>query len=392
MFEEYEDFIAFAEEAISMADGETEKALKEGIYENIDFLKNISNKFLKTIENTWIKIQLIDINAKNIYKIKSALKKNSISQELTEALEFQKALKIKDEEFKVFSQAIFLYQAAVNAVLGQSVELIYVYQDENGQPEVWHVKEDGNSSIVSQTLASKGRGLVGKYKSLSAMDAHKTQLKASAGTEKQGFDTLKETYVEVHKRADISKEKTKRLYIMWLTNKWHVMQVSAKGDINEAYAAFFLNMIYRENFIFPDSAHNIGQEYHVEYFMTDEQYGIKAVDSVSGLLQGDISIQLSNGLSLEFAAKSKDASALGFSQVINLATAIVTGDNGITKEEITMEWLRSYKEGLTFTSFKNRNKKIQGRNKEKRMSDLMRTTANRELKDLVASRINTISI
>ena len=107
------------------------------------------------------------------------------------------------------------------------------------------------------------------------------------------------------------------------------MKVSAMGDVNEAYAAFYLNMLYRENFVFLDK----GREYNVETFMTDENYGVGAVDPISGLLQGDTSIQLENGLKLEFAIKSDNASALSFEQVIRLANAIV--DSGT--EEITME-------------------------------------------------------
>lgn len=367
----YEDFFAIAEEALDIGDVEALESLKETMYGNVEFLKTISASFLTATRDTWAKIKNLNEASKRAYKIKKSLGDQAPSAELENALLDMRNLKIENWEFDLFSQAIFKYQASVNLVLGQSVQLIYVYRDENGNPEIWNVSENGN--IVTQTMASKGRGLVAKYKNLSSMNTHKEQLKAQIDeNDSKGFNTLKNTYLDVVQRGEKSREILKKgfLMIMWLTDRWHVMKVSAMGDVNEAYAAFYLNMLYRENFIFLDK----GREYNVETFMTDENYGVGAVDPISGLLQGDTSIQLENGLKLEFAVKSDNASALSFEQVIRLANAIV--DSGT--EEITMEWLQSYKHDLTLTKS---GAEIKGRNRQQNFSKCMENTANQLLLD-----------
>ena len=378
MADDYKEFIDLANEALEVADEETLESLKEQMYGNIEYLKAISSSFLASVQDTWAKILSLNEAAKEENNIKKSLSKDSKDNpELEEALQKVRNLKINEKEFNHFTQAVFRYQAAVNAVLGQSVKLIYVYRDEDGNPEIWEIDEKGE--LVVSSMASKGRGLIAKYKTLNALDQHKKQLKNQFNNaeKEQSFETLKDTYKETTKRGDISREVLNKgfLLILWLTDRWHAMKVSAMGDINEAYAAFYLNLIYREDFYFPDS----GKEFNVEKFMIDPYYGVGAVDPISGLLQGDVSIKLNNGMSLEFAIKSNNASALSFRQVIDLANAI---DKERNTDVITMEWLKAYKLDLTYTHDREGNRKslIKGRNREVNLAKRIKGTTDKEIK------------
>jgi hypothetical protein len=103
------------------------------------------------------------------------------------------------------------------------------------------------------------------------------------------------------------------------------MRVSGgEGDINEAYVSFA--MLNNEIPTFQEE-----MEENVEDYMTDTTSGVGVVDNVSGLLQGDVSV---NGI--EYAVKSAGASTLGLKQVIELATTIKNKSGRYTEEELRM--------------------------------------------------------
>jgi hypothetical protein len=91
--------------------------------------------------------------------------------------------------------------------------------------------------------------------------------------------------------------------------KWETMRVSSEGDINEAYANFYLNKKY---FYFKKMI-----ERDINTYMLDKNYGVIAVDNISGLLQGDVNVD-----NIAYAIKSRGASMFGDVDIIVTATTL----------------------------------------------------------------------
>ena len=73
----------------------------------------------------------------------------------------------------------------------------------------------------------------------------------------------------------------------------------------------------------------------INTFLLHDEYGVAAVDSISGFLEGDVTIG-----NIEYAIKSKGATSLSPNQVVDLAKAIAAMSS---PEELTMKYLTDLK-------------------------------------------------
>ena len=110
------------------------------------------------------------------------------------------------------------------------------------------------------------------------------------------------------------------------------MNISAEGDIHEAYSAFIILNKATPNFKSSKIEDLVYQFLIGDGLVT----GVKAVDSASGMLQGDVSKN-----NIEYAIKSLDASILSLQQIDKLAQEIVK-----SKGEFDINKLRAKKEEL----------------------------------------------
>lgn len=287
---------------------ELKKRAKEyfELYEKIDNqLKNIKEKLqqeeaaLKAVKNG-------SIQASQVYK-------NSIQKRRALQSDYRKEIVSKSLQFQNF----------LNELLNQIVELIYVYEDEQGNPSLTTIKSDDLPNILhyenSHGLAS------GRFREkYNDFVLHLEKLKDVEISDDFNLDFFNYTYKEVIWRYNYSKSQL----VLWLLNpgdpnsrRWGKAKVVAQGDIKEAYASVILdrsiNSVKTFNADFLDT--------NVQSFMEE----VEKVDSESGLLKGDVVVG-----NVHYAIKGSDASTLGIKQIYTLAQEIVKKDNYTTKDLI----------------------------------------------------------
>lgn len=223
------------------------------------------------------------------------------------------------------------FQHKLNLFLGQQIKTIYVYRGKKG--EVVLAEIDSNQVVQEDAVRHTMR-----YTNKSAiMQAVDTSRKKTTTAEINESHNLKLTYRETIYRANQFKKKIslanrnhdkgeqlkRQIIIMWKSGgDWQRMTVSSMGDINEAYAAFYLNKAFQ--LFQQDIESNVGT------FMTHPNYGVGAVDNISGLLQGDVNIGQT-----AYAIKSAGATVLGDVDLLNVAAALAsTSPDNITQEMV----------------------------------------------------------
>lgn len=220
------------------------------------------------------------------------------------------------ECYRFLMEKIFLLQNEVNAFLGQTVQMVYVYKGAGGVVELWKVDNSVEDLTIGKASSKKGGDPRGRYmlskKRLQQLGA--TQISAA-----EGYDptSLRATYAEILRRKQNAREKnaggsyTGVFYILWNEGSgWHGVRVSSEGVLAESYAGFFLDSI-----VFDD-----GVETNVKTFMTDSTHGAIMVDNKSGFLEGDVS---TNDGQMQYGIKTRGASALGYARIVQEAQNIV---------------------------------------------------------------------
>lgn len=260
-----------------------------------------------------------------IERLKRSLSQNNQEYNIIEAIQEVKDSILEEKEYEIYSQAKFLFQKQLNDFLGQKIITKYVYSNAK-TGEVTLV--DVDSTAMLQFDGTKMR-----YSNTKYMQKQKNKHKINRNLELRAKN-LKNTYFEVLKRGRDSKRRISKylnkkteLLIVWRTDRWHAMTVPSEGDINEAYAYFYLNKLF--NYF------SSNLEYNINNYMLK---GVKEVDNVSGLLQGDV---LANGI--EYSIKSRGASAFGDLDIISVAIMIVN----MHPNEITVDTLKNIKYELS---------------------------------------------
>lgn len=196
--------------------------------------------------------------------------------------------------------AFFDFQNLFNEFFKQRIQMIYVVEGANGR-ELVLVDND-----MSDIVRNQWGGLSYQV----------NQIERVLRWSKDEYDpsSLDNTANEVFRRWDIAMErhsKTSWLPILWKFGKtWSGAFVNNKGSLNEAYANFYINQFYFK----------FGMEKNVSIYVTDQQYGVAAVDNTGGFVIGDVTYTNNNNTSeyqntIQFAIKGKNAGPMGMAAV-----------------------------------------------------------------------------
>lgn len=227
-----------------------------------------------------------------------------------------RALMTRKDYYRQMVEASLRFQRELNELLGQVVQLVYVYQDDKGNPTMYTLKEQDLMKVLSYERNKKA--IKGRFRET---DLFKTYLKNKTKydiADNFNLDYFNWTYKEVIWRFNYGK-KTHTSLILWLNNpslskipkvKWLKAKVDKSGDIKQAYASVLLDRSINSVKLF--NSQKLDDNVHM--YMEE----LAKVDSESGLLKGDVEIG-----QIEYAIKGFDAQTLGMNQIIKLAEQIV---------------------------------------------------------------------
>lgn len=300
------------------------KEIDNILNQDIFSLKKDAAIFLQTIIEVQDKIKKLESMMWNQKKMRDIIRKELgvsgrwISEYETEQYKINReeiTNMLKSQEVEKLYQAAFDFHKKIIQALGKEIQTIIILQDKEGTPYVFKVTEDElfNNNFLSYEGASKTERLTARFKN-TVDQMRNAGIKAINRDDlniddKMNIKNLNETYKTSLYRYDTYK----RLILWYFPNGiWNKIKVSARGDLAEAYAMFFLKQA-KWNF------QSSNKEENIHYFMI---LGVSEVDNVSGLLQGDISTN-----QYEYAIKSADASYMSVQQMIPLAKKILEQNN-----------------------------------------------------------------
>lgn len=302
-----------AEESLAAAENMVEEVLPEVNKEDIEQLQLATKQFLVNIQEVYKKILQFNEVEKASHYIRDVqrhpeklLDEKSVKQ-AEEFVEKYKEFTIKDHEFKGFISQVDKYQKRLNEFFGKKIETIYTCELESGEVEVYRLIGD-LSQAVRQDIASRGQGLSARYNTISSDDI-KNQIYETVEF-KYNTNNLTQAYLDILSRGRYSKQFLNKngVIIIWKPeSRWKKMYVGQEGDIGEAYLSFLMSeeraKLFKGN-----------REVDIDIFM---EQGVAMVDNISGLFKGDFSVN-----DIDYAAKTKDSSIMGYRQVINMALNI----------------------------------------------------------------------
>lgn len=242
---------------------------------------------------------------------------------------YMSASRTSQEQKKELYKNIISYQKEINEILGQTVKMTFVFEDD---AEIIFI--DSENLIANDWDGAKGkfRYDLGLYDSTS-MNSE------IYDTSNQNFEPLKNTYLEIIWRYDKAQYRKKtgdtdpmKMILYYIGNHWYGVRVSSKGDVSEAYATYALNHTLKP---FIERQGNIEEQ--VQYFLfgvnngtsfyghQTQRYiskwshgGVIGIDNESGFLAGDFS---QNGI--EYGIKGNAARTLAIRQVFDFAENVV---------------------------------------------------------------------
>lgn len=275
---------------------------KQGKYSN----KEVRLAAQRYLDEIGILNQQLEYFKNLLRKQKEIRKNNNLYKGLEEYQNNKERISIflSSEIPKRLYKISFDFQEILNEFLGQEIKMIFVHVDKNNTPSLYEM----TSHEVLKYDYSSRNSLIARY-NMSVAETSQAIKKLQIDTKiKFSLPGLNATYKEVLERYEHSRQKGRRSVFFYDINKWKYMNISSKGDINEAYAGFILL-----NNVPPYFNGNL--ENNIKDFL---QSGVAKVDNISGLLQGDIS----QG-NIEYGIKSAEASTLGLAQIKKMAEWIV---------------------------------------------------------------------
>ena len=232
---------------------------------------------------------------------------------------------------------------AINNIRGIEINLVYSMGnrqtgENSGVYKVKNELEVLEKNSQSQSLRFKS------YNSISNIinkDKDKQSVLQNLTVAANNKNSLDKTYTEIVRRMNNSKKyvtKTSVALLLWKPDKvWKKLWVNTMGDINEAYAAFYLIprcfTIFNENKL--GSPWDSYQHNYVNEFVENKDAGILYVDAVGALFQADIEWQDDNGNSHGAHVKSSAASLPGYVQYVAFARQVQALGPSLTEEKIT---------------------------------------------------------
>lgn len=341
-------------EIVEAAFDRGEEAVNEEISKNLQFLTTdlifSAKELLKVAPWHLISTRSASFAASRRAKLLQTLQSSHaeiVEKTVEDFYQEQKAQMLDNVDLMLYTNKKLEFQHKLNLFIGQKIKTLYVYRGRGG--EVVLAEIETPKVIQEDTIRHSMR-----YTNRSAvLEAVATAREKVTAEEIDKSNNLKVTYREVIYRSNQFKSKlrtlnkgrsedariTSAIVIMWLSgNTWQRMSVSSVGDINEAYAAFYLNQQF-------DSFQK-DIEKNVETFMTDEDNGVAAVKNISGLLEGDVNIGKT-----AYAIKSAGASVLGDTDLLNIVATLAT----LTPDQLTRELVEKIKNHLNKQAQTSRN-------------------------------------
>ena len=239
-----------------------------------------------------------------------------------------------------FCIAAFTFRAQIASFLDRRFTFVFVLETEDG-PQTY-VFNDGETmkSNISVNFAGVGTGIrETEYQDAAAITKQNrsSMLENSiSGRDRKGLEALQSTYKEImdvrrivyYGKRKKSGKAGNAFEIFWhphnIKNKrgwfWSRMKISSGGNVKEAYASFVLEGTHLQQFIWKD------MEEKIDIFLLGKgttNLGVNKVTSLSGLLQGDFSI---NGT--EYEIKGSGAGTMSIKEIIRYARYLAKTGNG----------------------------------------------------------------
>ncbi len=322
--------------------------LKDAVEIDIQQLRAAANEYLIEVSALSVEIQQFQNLLQRQRNLRRANANYSEIEEYIQNKE-QQSVFLRSDIPKRFYAATFKFQAALNAFIGQKVVMVFVYENNNGEPELYEIKDE---DLLKYDVASRTNNFVARY--------NPTQKDLETSMERLKVDEafnfnligLKTTYKEVLFRYRVSRKHNNRI-VLWQnpSRVWHHAFISAEGDINETYAAIVL--LNKKS---PDFNSDI--ELNVEAFV-HETFN---VDNESGMLAGDVTVG-----NIEYGIKSAGASALSARQLIIMAKKVIS-DATFDKQALLKEKQKLHARART------RNKELVGDIEKEIYNDIIQAT------------------
>ena len=287
--------------------------LSNQIKNNLKLLKGSAIEYINTVETLQEKITKFEQLLRHQKKLRRSVSNYRNLEEYIQGRNKVRAFLDSDTPKKLYQKSMN-FQQILNQFLGQQVKMIFVFENSEGEPELYEI----TSEDVLKYDYSSSNSLVARYRKDSDALNHSMKRLQLTTNWNFNFPGLKATYIETLYRYRCSRQVKKRI-VLWENplGRWHAMKVSAEGDINEAYASLVL--LNRKEPTFNNSL-----EINIQQFLNQ----VAQVDNISGLLQGDVT----DG-EIQYGIKSAGASTLSLKQIIKIAHQIIE-DEDFSKEKL----------------------------------------------------------
>lgn len=318
-----------AEQMMQQINQESEKVIKEEIDPIVTKLRLAAEKYLGEVEYFRTEVERFETilkHQKQIRKSTSLAGQEDVYEQNKEWINEFLHSQIPQEIYT----AAFTFQNILNEALDQKIKMVFVYQDDEGNPELYELTSE---DILTFGYSSRGK-LVGQYRSIKdSSGALKSGVERLVLDEERNYSQtgLDTTYKEVFNRYRDSRKYNERK-VLWEypTNNWQSMTVASEGDIHEAYAGI---VILNNN----EPTFRHGLEENIGDFMDF----VEQVDNISGMLEGDVTKN-----NIEYGIKSAGASTLGLKQMQTLAKQILA-DANFNKEKLQAVQKKLHDKGKT---------------------------------------------
>ena len=288
-------------------------------------IKEYAQEFLNVITKNKLELEEINNSLQHQKNIVQAIQRANIDSTYEWRTQIQNRHQMtKRDHYREMITAALKFQNQLNELLDQTVELVYVYQDQNNNPILYTIDQKSLSAALYYQ-SNKGK-ISGRFKeNQNKFLSYLTNLTKYQLYEGFNLDYFNYTYKQVIWRFNYGHKKKSDL-IMWLNpnfgfhgTKWLKAMVNKQGDIKEAYASVILDRQINSVKIFNDEK----LDNNVHEFMQQ----VAKVDSESGLLKGDVTVG-----QIEYAIKGASASTLGIQQIIKVAQSILNKTNYIKQD------------------------------------------------------------
>ena len=184
------------------------------------------------------------------------------------------------------------------------VDKVFVFEEQ------YELTNENADKIFHMDIGSDGGGLVARYNtSMSALESMYKKTEYTTNGNNENHNYLTQAYLKLLERAEATKStNNSKIFIPYKNgNEKKVAQISARGDIAEAYLKLLLNNS------------NTNKQYsNIDDAILDILVSTEEVTNLSGMFKGDFE-KINGDQTTEIAAKSLGASLMGYKQMVTFA-------------------------------------------------------------------------